>query len=106
MRLPVIFAHLYTIIVFVLGWALFYYTDFGALKDWFLCAFGGTGKLYDFAGFYDSYVESMAPYCLRRYFNSGFKIWIQVVCEEVQRCKCDCNSCACCSIAGVLLLYF
>ena len=51
MRLPSFFAHLYTIIVFVLGWALFYYTDFGALKDWFLCAFGGTGKLYDFAGF-------------------------------------------------------
>ncbi len=61
MRLPSFFAHLYTIIVFVLGWALFYYTDFGALKDWFLCAFGGTGKLYDFCRLYDSYFESMAP---------------------------------------------
>ena len=51
MRLPAFFAHLYTIIVFVLGWALFYYTDFGALRDWFVCAFGGTGKLYDYTGF-------------------------------------------------------
>lgn len=51
MRLPAFFAHLYTIIIFVLGWALFYYTDFNSLKDWFICAFGGTGKLYDYVGF-------------------------------------------------------
>ena len=34
-----------------LGWALFYFTDMNDLKNWFICAFGGTGKLYDYTGF-------------------------------------------------------
>lgn len=51
MRLPSFFAHLYTMIIVVLGWALFYYTDMNSLKEWFICAFGGTGKLYDYTGF-------------------------------------------------------
>lgn len=51
MRLPKFFAHLYTCIVFVLGWALFYFTDIHELKNWFVAAFGGTGKLYDYTGF-------------------------------------------------------
>ncbi len=51
MRLPAFFAHLYTMIIVVLGWALFYFTDMNDLKNWFICAFGGTGKLYDYTGF-------------------------------------------------------
>ncbi len=51
LRLPAFFGHLYSIVVFVLGWALFYFTDFNDLKNWFVCAFGGTGKLYDYTGF-------------------------------------------------------
>ena len=51
LRLPSFFGHLYCIIIFVLGWALFYFTDFNDLKNWFICAFGGTGKLYDYTGF-------------------------------------------------------
>lgn len=51
MRLPKFFAHLYTCIVFVLGWALFYFTDIHEFKNWFVAAFGGTGKLYDYTGF-------------------------------------------------------
>lgn len=51
LRLPSFFAHLYSIIIFVFGWVLFYYTDTGSLLNWFRCAFGGTGKLYDYVGF-------------------------------------------------------
>ncbi len=48
LRLPKVVGHIYTMIVVVLGWALFYFTDFTKLKEFFVCAFGGTGKFIDY----------------------------------------------------------
>lgn len=50
MNLPPVINHIYTMLIVIVGWALFYYTDTESLKNWFICAFGGTGELYDFAG--------------------------------------------------------
>ena len=36
-------------IIVVFGWALFYFTDFTKLKEFFICAFGGTGIYIDYA---------------------------------------------------------
>ena len=48
MRLPAPVGILYNFIIVIFGWALFYYTDFSRLQQWFVCAFGGTGVLWDF----------------------------------------------------------
>lgn len=48
LNLPAPLGILYNLIVVVFGWALFYFTDFNRLGQWFICAFGGTGKLFDF----------------------------------------------------------
>ena len=48
LKLPKIIGHIYTIIVVVFGWALFYFTDFRKLKSFFVCAFGGGGSFSDY----------------------------------------------------------
>ena len=48
LRLPAWLGHIYTMIIVVLGWALFYFTDFTKLKSFFVCAFGGSGTLIDY----------------------------------------------------------
>lgn len=49
LKLPSWLGHIYTMIIVVLGWALFYFTDFSNLKSFFICAFGGYGNaLTDF----------------------------------------------------------
>ena len=48
LKLPKIIGHIYTMIVVVFGWALFYFTDFGKLKSFFVCAFGGGGSFSDY----------------------------------------------------------
>ena len=48
LRLPPVLGNLYALILIVLGWALFYFTDFGQLKEFFVHAFGMNGtKPYD-----------------------------------------------------------
>ncbi len=47
LRLPAWLGHIYTMIVVVFGWALFYFTDFGNLKQFFKTAFGGSGVWID-----------------------------------------------------------
>lgn len=47
-RLPNVVRHLYTILIFVFGWALFWITDFGELGRWLMAmfgAYGATGEL-------------------------------------------------------------
>lgn len=51
MRMPAFFGILYNAIVVLIGWALFYYTDFSRLGQFFQTAFGGTGELWDFETF-------------------------------------------------------
>ena len=48
LKLPPIIGHIYSMIIVVFGWALFYFTDFTKLKEFFVCAFGGTGILMDY----------------------------------------------------------
>ncbi len=48
LHLPNVLGYIYNFVIVVLGWSLFYFTDFENLKNWFICAFGGTGKIIDF----------------------------------------------------------
>lgn len=46
-RLPGVLGYIYNIAVVLIGWSLFYYTDFGQLKEFFMYAFGLKGSLYN-----------------------------------------------------------
>ncbi|MDP4118004.1 MAG: MBOAT family O-acyltransferase [Bacillota bacterium] len=46
LKLPAWIGRIYTMIAVVIGWALFYFTDFGALKSFFKCAFGIYGTSF------------------------------------------------------------
>ena len=48
LKMPSWLGHIYSLFIVVMGWALFYFTDFSKLKTFFVCAFGGYGKLIDF----------------------------------------------------------
>ncbi len=48
LKLPKVAGHIYTMIIVIIGWALFYFTDFAKLKNFFVCAFGGTGVFADY----------------------------------------------------------
>ena len=49
MKLPAWLGHMYTMVIVICGWALFYFTDFSKLKSFFKCAFGLYGNsLVDF----------------------------------------------------------
>ncbi len=47
LRLKGVVSHIYTMFIVVVGWALFYYTDMSALKNFFMYAFGMKGSLYN-----------------------------------------------------------
>jgi len=42
-KIPAVFAHIYTMFIVMLGWALFYFEDMGALGGFFVRAFTVTG---------------------------------------------------------------
>ncbi len=44
LKLPSWLGHIYTMAIVIMGWALFYFTDFAKLKSFFVCAFGGYGN--------------------------------------------------------------
>ncbi len=46
-KIPPPFCHIYALFFIVLGWGLFYFTDMGALWNFFKCAFGFGAPLYD-----------------------------------------------------------
>lgn len=46
-KLPWPLSQIYTMFIVLIGWALFYYTDTGALVQWFKNAFGMGNSLYD-----------------------------------------------------------
>lgn len=48
LKMPRWLGHIYSMVIVVLGWALFYFTDFTKLKNFFVCAFGGTGNFLDY----------------------------------------------------------
>ncbi len=47
-----IFGHIYTILIFVVGWVLFSFTDFGELKVYLLAMVGKTGEIIDSTALY------------------------------------------------------
>lgn len=47
-RLPAWLGHIYSMVTVVIGWALFYFTDFGRLKQFFKCALGGNRSFIDY----------------------------------------------------------
>lgn len=47
-RIPQPLLHVYSLILVVLGWGIFYFTDFGKMSQFFNILFGGAQKLSDF----------------------------------------------------------
>ena len=46
-KIPGVLGILYSFFIVLIGWSLFYYTDIGKLKEFFLYAFGVKGSLYN-----------------------------------------------------------
>jgi len=46
-KLPGVLGMVYSFFIVLIGWSLFYYTDLGQLKEFFLYAFGAKGSLYN-----------------------------------------------------------
>lgn len=47
--IPRVFLHIYTIFLFIVGWGIFYFDDFGKMSQFFTTFFGGGGAFHDFS---------------------------------------------------------
>ena len=47
-KVPAVVSHLYSLVLVVLGWGIFYFVDFGRMTDFFGILFGGAETLSDF----------------------------------------------------------
>lgn len=47
-RIPAAVLHIYSLLLVVLGWGIFYFTDFGQMTSFFHILFGGAEHLHDF----------------------------------------------------------
>lgn len=48
-KIPAVFLHLYAILLFVIGWGIFYFDDFANMGKFFTSAFAQGGELTDFS---------------------------------------------------------
>jgi alginate O-acetyltransferase complex protein AlgI len=46
-HIPAVFLHLYSLILVVIGWGIFYFEDFGKMQIFFSSFFGNTTKYFD-----------------------------------------------------------
>ncbi|MEG2381391.1 MAG: MBOAT family O-acyltransferase [Oscillospiraceae bacterium] len=51
LKMPSWLGLIYSNVIVIFGWALFYFTDLNRLKEWFMCAFGAYGKLADYTAY-------------------------------------------------------
>lgn len=47
-KIPAVVLHVYSLLLVVLGWGIFYFVDFEKMTRFFTVLFGGGGKLHDF----------------------------------------------------------
>ena len=48
-RVPKVLLHIYSLVLVVIGWGIFYFVDFGAMLHFFKAFFGGAASFSDFA---------------------------------------------------------
>ena len=49
--IPSLLLHIYSLLIVITGWGIFYFTDFGRMTDFFGIYFGATGTFHDFLTF-------------------------------------------------------
>ena len=50
-RIPKVFLHVYSLLLVIIGWGIFYFEDFGQMRHFFKAFFGGAEAFSDFAAF-------------------------------------------------------
>ena len=83
-RIPPIFLHIYSLLLVIIGWGIFYFEDFGQMRHFFRAFFGGAEAFSDFTALntlssYGWLWVAAIVFCLpvREWINAWYARWRQ-----------------------------